>query len=453
MKKNPLIQSGISIVILGFGVTGRAAAKYLHSLGVKVFISDSKQPENLNSDEKQFIEKYCVDFEGNGHTRDFLLKGDILFLSPGIPIDLEILQDRDIRLIKKMGELSLAAHMFQCKVIAITGTNGKTTVTTLIGELLEKAGMRVFVGGNIGTPILEHFMDEKDIDIAVLEVSSFQLELSEGFAADIGILLNITPDHIDRHGSEAAYFLAKKTLFDNQRDNGIAILNSNNLICRELAEQLGNGRVLTYGHDRGYSAYICESEIIIRIDDTVEKYTLTDTQMDNLMGRENSAAAILAVRSAGCDMAEIQKGLNEFKTLKHRMQIVDTKRGVVFINDSKATNTGAVAAALRQVSGRVVLIAGGRDKGDDYRLLRIILQEKVNTVVLIGEAAAKIDSQIGDIVPTIHSSSMEDAVGRAAEIAKSGDTVLLSPACASFDMFRSYGERGEKFIEAVAELS
>ncbi len=452
MINNPIIRQGDAVVVMGLGVSGRAAVEYMHGCGATVYDSDSRHKKDLSTEELNLIANCCSGYEGGGHTGAFLKKGDMIFLSPGISCDHEVLKGIDKKKIPVIGELALAAPVLSEKVIAITGTNGKTTVTTLIGELLEKAGYTVFVGGNIGKPLFEYLMGGESADVVVVEVSSFQLELAGEFRPDVAVLLNITPDHLDRHGDFVEYIRAKARIFTKQQDNDYAILGGDDLICREIAEQLNGGETMLFCHDKDCHAQICESEIYLKWKSNKEVYQLKDTVFDNHIGRLNSAAAILATRAVGAEEQGIQQGLQSFQPLPHRMQRVCEIDGITFCNDSKATNTGAVLSALQQISGSVILIAGGRDKGDDYTLLKNTVQKKVKQLILIGEAAKKIATQLSGIVDIEYAGTMEEAVEISNTTAVAGDTVLLSPACASFDMFDSYGHRGETFINAVQQL-
>ncbi len=452
MKKNPLVKKNMRVVVLGFGVTGISAARYLYSLGAKVYISDVQSKDNLAPQQEEVLQQCCLGFEGGGHTEPFLAQAELVFLSPGIPTTLEVLDKTREAGVPIIGELALVAPVLTSQVIAITGTNGKTTVTSLIGELLKETGKTVFIGGNIGKPLLECVMETKQPDIAVLEISSFQLENAGKFRPEIGIILNITPDHLDRHGNIAEYIKAKSRLFEHQQEADKAIICTDNVICMELADHLKSSEPLLFGHSKDCNGYICESEIYVRWEGKIEKYQLAGTVFDNHIGRLNCAAAILAARYGGCDRKAIEKVLLNFQLLPHRMEDVDVINDVVYCNDSKATNTGAVISALTQARGKVILIAGGRDKGDEYSLLRDAVAQKVRKAVLIGEAATKIADEIDDLVGVEYAASMDDAVVKASIAAEPGDTVLLSPACASFDMFESYGHRGQAFKESVQKL-
>ncbi len=450
--KNPMIRKGMVVVVMGLGVSGKAAVRYLHQLGARVYVSDSRPENALSRDEKSLLAECCEMYEGGSHSDDFIARGELIFVSPGIDHALPGLEKMRKAGIAVVGELSLAAPVLPCKVVAITGTNGKTTVTTLIGELLQAAGLKVFVGGNIGRPLLDCLMSEDVPDIAVVEVSSFQLETVGRFRPDVALLLNVTPDHLDRHRSFAEYLLAKKNIFLNQQPEDKAIICADNVICLELAEQLTNVETVLFGHSKECRAFICDSNIYLKLDEVQEKYDLSGTYFDNPIGRINCASALLAAKFCGCTQQEISLVLHSFKGLPHRMEMVDVIGGVSYYNDSKATNTGAVLFALQQVKGRVVLIAGGKDKGDDYGLLRDSVRQKVKNLILIGEAAGGIAQQLRDVVAIDYAASIEEAVVKASSLAVSGDTVLLSPACASFDMFSSYAHRGRSFAEAVKKL-
>ena len=450
--KNPLVHKDMAVVVLGLGISGMAAVRYLHGLGCRVFISDARLEAQLSAREQHTVAQYCEGSEFGSHSEEFLAQGELIFKSPGIPRQLNVLQKMMQAGVEVVGELALAAPVLQCKVVAITGTNGKTTVATLIGELLEAAGKKVCVCGNIGRPLLDVISSEEEMDVAVVEVSSFQLEDVGSFRPNVGVILNITPDHLDRHISIEDYIQAKIKIFANQKKGDIAIVCADDLICVELAKRSAEIQPLLFGHGKENAGYICESDIYLRWLGQLEKYNLTGSPLDTHIGRLNGAAAIMAARSCGCERDSLERALRAFQPLPHRMELVDVIHGVRYCNDSKATNTGAVISALREAKGNIVLIAGGRDKGDDYRLLRQAVSEKVKKLILIGEAAAQIGEQLGNLVSTEYADSLEEAVFQASGAAAYGDTVLLSPACASFDMFDSYGHRGQVFRDSVRRL-
>jgi len=450
MRNNTLIEPGMRIAVIGLGLSGRAAVRYLLACGAEVVVSDNRSEPEFVAGEGGFLQETGVAWEAGGHRSAFFAGVDMVFVSPGVPLDLPLLQELRRRGVPIVGELAVAAPVLSDPVIAITGTNGKTTVTTLIGQLLQGAGKNVFVGGNIGTPLFRHLLDETAADAVVLEVSSFQLDTAGSFRPDIALLLNITPDHIDRHGSLAGYSRAKLKIFANQGAADTAIVNGDDPLCRQALAAIA-GRVLLFGHSADCRARI-EGDRIVLAWQEEEIYDLAGSRMANAIGLMNAAAAILAARTAGCSREDILAGLLAFQPLRHRVEEVAEIDGITYYDDSKATNTGAVLAALAQVAGKVVLIAGGRDKGEDYALLQDGVRDKARRVILIGEAADQIAAALAGTVTLDRAATMEEAVRKAQAAARPGDVVLLSPACASFDMFTGYAQRGDVFAAAVRGL-
>lgn len=447
------IKPGQRAVVIGMGVSGRAMVEFLLSLDVQVFVTDRRNITDLPQADRDYLQDNNIPYEGGVHSKEFLCQGDFIVISPGIPTDLAVLVEMRNKHIPVLGELALAAPYLSECVVAVTGTNGKTTVTTLIGELLRASGKKVFVGGNIGTPILNYLLSGEQADVLVLELSSFQLESAGSFCPHIGVLLNITPDHLDRHKTCVNYAAAKMKMFQHQKANDKAITYGDDPLCQQITPLLISQEVYCFGNQESdCAARGVKSEVHITLGDRVEKYTLAGTQLDSHTGLLNSEAAILAVSLLGCRKEDIQKGLHHFVPARHRMQHVTMRNGVDFYNDSKATNTGAVCSALLSFSGNIILIAGGRGKGEDYTVLKKLVREKVKTLILIGEAAPLIAEAMAGVVEIIDAGSMEDAVSIAANSGESGDVVLLAPACASFDMFDSYGHRGDLFMEAVLGL-
>ncbi len=448
------IESGKRAVVMGMGVSGRAAVKFLLTQDVVVSVSDSRQFSDLSQADQEYLLENGIAFEGGGHSEDFLGRNDFIVISPGIPTDLPILQQMSERNIPVLGELALAApYLTEC-VVAVTGTNGKTTVTSLIGELLAASGKEVFVGGNIGTPLLDYLRRGERADVLVLELSSFQLESAGNFCPHIGLLLNITPDHLDRHGSMAQYTAEKMKLFAHQQINDKAILCADDPLFRQIRSLLTGQEVYCFGKSENTCAASGHSNrISIALKGEKEQsYSLAGTALGSHTGLLNAQAAVLAVSLLGCQRKAIEKGLQGFRPAAHRLQHVRTLAGVDFYDDSKATNTGAVCSALASFSGNIILLAGGRDKGEDYVVLKELLRQKVRQLILLGEAADAIATAVGDAAPIRRATSMEDAVSLAAELALPGDVVLLAPACASFDMFENYGQRGDVFTRAVMDL-
>jgi len=450
-----MLTAGMKGVVVGLGRSGLAAVRYLHRRGIRVKVSESRDRELLSRKELTTLEQCGVELETGGHGEDFFGDADLVVLSPGVPPGLSVLQRVRARNVPVLGELALAAGRIPVPVIAVTGSNGKTTVTSLIGELLRAAGNKVFVGGNIGTPVLEYLLDPADAEVVVLELSSFQLELAGEFRPDIALLLNFSPDHLDRHGSMEAYAAAKRRIFSRQTPADVAILGGDDpLVTAEPPATAGV--VYRFGYQGDCQARVVEHAVYLQPDTAssaqVEVYDLSATRLASRVNCLNAAAAILAVATLGCSPGAIRKGLARYQPPAHRMTPVAELNGIYFVDDSKATNVGAVAAALAGFEKNVVLVAGGRDKGSDFTLLRDAVRNHLKYLVLIGEAATDLAGALGDIVAFEYAGSMEEAVRRAFAAADSGDTVLLAPACASFDMFADYGSRGEAFSRCVRDL-
>lgn len=450
MDKLP-IHDGTKFGVLGLGVSGKAAAQYALQRGCTVHVSDIRPEEEFIAQEKEFLESTSIHWECGDHTEEFFRNIDLLFVSPGIDLKLPAITNYRLAGGLIVGELAVVAEEIQVPLIAVTGTNGKTTVTTMIGDLLRESGKRVFVGGNIGTPLFQYLTSPTDFDVVVAEVSSFQLETCGSFAPDIGIVLNITPDHLDRHGSLKEYKKIKMSLFSEQSEHGIAIINGDDSECRELPKQI-RSTFYSFGYKTYNTVTISDGLIILNLHENSEEYDVSTFAVSRGVGAYNCGAAILAARIFGCSQSEITKALKAFSPLPHRMEYVDCVDGIQFYNDSKATNSGAVIGALSQFSEGVILIAGGKDKGDNYRLLRESVSRCVKKVILFGEAAPLLHDALSDLVSCVEVFSMEQAVKMAADSGVQGDTVLLSPSCASFDMFTSYGQRGDIFKAEVAKL-
>ncbi len=449
------LQPGSTAGVVGLGVAGRATVRFLVRQGLRLKVSEQGSARQVEQEEPgflAFLAEQGIFSEFSGHSEGFLDGIDFLVPAPGVPLQSGLIVEARRRGIPLAGELALAAGRFAVPVIAVSGSNGKTTVTGLIGHLLQSAGKRPFVGGNIGTPLLEYCLRPAGYDCAVLELSSFQLDLAGAFRPDVAVLLNITPDHLDRHGSLAAYSAAKMRLFAAQREGDAAIVGSDDPLVAAAVLPV-DVRRLCFGRHRDCAAQVDDAGVRLRLDGEERFFPLEATRLSSAVNRLNAAAAMLSVRLLGCDVSAITEGLASFQPAPHRMAEVAVLDGVTYIDDSKATNIGAMAAALGSCRGPVVLIAGGRDKGGDYALVQDVVARAVRHLVVLGEAAPLMAEAWGNLVPTQRVENMAQAVQAARAVARAGDVVLLAPGCSSFDMFTGYAERGRVFAEAVQALA
>jgi UDP-N-acetylmuramoylalanine--D-glutamate ligase len=436
---------GKNVIVVGLGKSGVAAALLCHERGAKVTGNDSAPLERWTPQAKALGDRGVTIVAGT-HRGVAFERADLVVVSPGVPAlpELERAQASGAEVV---GELELATRLYEGEpLVAIGGTNGETTTTTLVGELLSAAGEKVFTGGNLGRPAVEAV--DGEFDVVVLEVSSFQLERAPSFRPKVSVLLNVTEDHLDRYPSFAAYAEAKGNAFVNQTADDFAIVPFGDRLCEEQARR-GKARVLFFG---SAGDYVIEGQAVVE-SATKERFDLSGTRLHGAHNYLNAAAAIAAARALGTSADSVRLGLSRFEPLPHRMALAGELSGVRFYDDSKGTNVGASVTALsglREPKG--VLIAGGRDKLGAYEPLVAALREKGRAVVLIGEAADRIAQAIGDALPVTRAASMPEAVKLAFEAAQPGDAVLLSPACSSFDMFKSYAERGDRFVEAVRAL-
>lgn len=444
------------VTVVGLGRSGVAAARLLVREGARVTVTDPKTELQLKPFTEQLSGTEIVFKLGRHDPRDFM-ETDLIVVSPGVPLSIDPLRlarEKDIPLI---GEMELAFSYLKIPVLAITGTNGKSTTTTLLGEMLKAQGRQVFIGGNLGNPLCEAALSAVDWEVAVVEVSSFQLETTRRFRPRVAALLNVTPDHLDRYPDFGSYREAKLRVFENQTPGDHAILNWDDPIAREL---IVDGRLSARVHrfartkppDEGMG--VEKGDLIYRngrIQQSICR--VADIRIQGVQNIENAMAASLMALVSGCQIASIVETLRTFPGLEHRLEFVRELRGVRYFNDSKGTNVGAALMALQSFQGPVILIAGGLDKGNDFSVLREPVRQKVKQLILIGQARPQMKSALTDCAPIEEAASLEEAVRMASRIARGGDVVLLSPACASFDMFRNFEERGRVFKEAVACLT
>jgi UDP-N-acetylmuramoylalanine--D-glutamate ligase len=446
------------VLVVGLGRSGVASAIFLQEHGAKVIVSDSKSEVQLQSEVPALLDR-GISIETGHHGERTFRDQDLIVVSPGVPSDQPQLQHARSLGIPVIGEVELAFRFLQGKVLAITGSNGKTTTTTLVGEILAKSGTKsgkkTLVGGNIGTPVISLAGQSTPDSQTVLEISSFQLESIEQFRPWIATILNITPDHLDRHHTFQAYVDAKARIFENQQASDFAILNADDPTCVALKEKI-KASLLWFSRKQlvENGAFLKGDQIIFRQNGQEQAVlSRSDIQLKGEHNLENVLAAVAMSMVAGCTPQQVRDAVKDFRAVEHRLELVATINGVTFYNDSKATNVDATVKALESFPGNIHIILGGKDKGSDYTVLNPLLHERVKRVYLIGAASDKIVSHIKNATELVRSGTLERAVRQAFEAAKSGDVVLLAPACASFDQFNSYEHRGRVFKELVRSLT
>lgn len=445
---------GKKVLVVGLGKSGLAAALFLRRRGAQVTVSDARSAEALAKDIPALLEE-GINVEAGGHGLLTFRRQDLIVVSPGVPLDTpELVQVRKFGL-PILGELELAARFLKGQTLAITGSNGKTTTTTLVGEIMKDAGLPTLVGGNIGVPVIALIDESTPETWSVLEVSSFQLESTEEFHPKIAVILNITPDHLDRHGTFENYALAKERIFARQTAQDFLVLNADNQRTAATAPR-AKSQVYWFSleHSVEQGAWVENGEVRFRSASNTPAETILPLASIPLKGAhnvENVLAAVCATRLAGARPESIRKTIENFRAVEHRLEYVATIHGVEFYNDSKATNVDATIKAIAAFPGGIHLILGGKDKNSDYTELHPYLRERVKAVYTIGSAAQKIESQLRGVVPIHSSGTLAQAVQDAAGAAQPGEIVLLAPACSSFDQFENYEHRGRVFKELVLE--
>ncbi len=433
-------------LVLGAAKSGVAAANFLAAREHSVVLSDSNASPSLPFDLDARVTRAF------GTQDAALLDGvEQIVLSPGVPSTIPLLHEAAARGIPVVGEIELAYRYLKGTVIAITGTNGKSTTTALIGEILKVAGRDPIVAGNIGEPLIAA-VDLENSRNYVLELSSFQLESVDTFHSNVALLLNITPDHLDRYANFDAYAAAKFRIFRNQESGDTAIVNAND---RRGAPRDPKARVWRFSATNPVDdgAWFDGSDLVMRLDGNERRIPRTSLRLEGAANVENALAAWLAARAVGIDDMDVQIAFGTFAGLPHRMLLVRELDGVKYINDSKGTNVDASMKALEGFSSpNVILILGGKDKAGEFEKMRELVQQNVRTVLTIGAAAKRITEALEGTTEIVHAGDMQHAVDWARKNAKSGETVLLSPACASFDQFRNFEHRGQVFEELVREL-
>ncbi|MCF8094123.1 MAG: UDP-N-acetylmuramoyl-L-alanine--D-glutamate ligase [Desulfobacteraceae bacterium] len=444
---------GKKITVVGLGKTGQALAQFLHRRKAMVTVTDNAAEARLG-DAPAALRKLGVRLELGCHKPGAFDEADLIVLSPGVPHTIDPVENARRSGVPVIGEIELAARFITAPVVAVTGTNGKSTVTRLIGDMLERSGQSVFVGGNLGTPLISYADSTQAADAVVAEISSFQLDTSESFHPAVGVLLNITADHLDRYQDLRSYGASKAKIFSLQTCDDTAVLNAADPLVMKLTKNISSRRCL-FNSDTSADccAWTGKGGISVFTPATGRaEIVCGDNFLPGRHNLENAAAAALAAFAAGADLEGVRDGLREFKPDPHRMQWVVSVNGVDYYDDSKATNVDAAARAVESLGSKVILILGGRDKGGGYAGLVMPVKKHTKGLVLFGEAADSIERELGGIVETRRATSMDEAVAQASKLAVPGEAVLLSPACASFDMYESYAERGADFQQAVHRL-
>lgn len=446
------------IMVIGLAKSGVSMVRFLADHGAKVTVSDHKSKAELSHHLEQ-IESLPIEFDLGGHTPKKFIEQDLIILSPGVSPQLKIFDYARHNGVKVTGEFEFANWFIKEPVIAITGTNGKTTTTYLIHKILKESGVDAWIGGNYGTPVIEYLREGKKAQVLVLEVSSFQLEHCEKFNPKNIVFTNLAENHLDRYKSMEDYINAKRRIFANTNPSTTSILNADDNAVIELARDpaVQRGRIFYFSRKPALEPQIMNIGGIVNIKDELRVRTGPDIESIDLSAMkargkhsvENMMAAILAAREHGATREAIQKTVASFKGIPHRLEYVRRVGGVEFFNDSKATNVHSVKRALDAFEENVILIMGGKDTNLSYESLRDLVRKKVKSLILVGEAKERINRDVGDFCETYLIGTFEEAVLIAYQKSRIGDTVLLSPGCSSFDMFDSYVERGNYYKEIV----
>jgi UDP-N-acetylmuramoylalanine--D-glutamate ligase len=429
---------GVKVVVVGMALSGVAAVELLREQGASV----------------RAVDQHPVVVAGvivEPQTEAAFADAELIVLSPGVPADLAVFEDLRRRGVRVIGDLELASWYLQGEIIGITGANGKTTTTALTGHILKRSGIPAQVGGNIGTPPASLVKTSRAGQWNVLELSSFQLETTDTFRAHIGAALNVTPDHLDRHGTLERYADAKGRLFMEQLPGDFKVLNADDPVCESFARR-GHGAVVWFSSTREVSpgAFLAEGEVVLNGTSVMKTAEVPLRGLHNL---ENTMAATAMASLAGATHAQIRAAVMTFPGVEHRLEFVRQLAGVDWYNDSKATNVDATLKAIAAFDGGLWVILGGKDKNSDYSVLAGSLRVKAHGALLIGAAADKIEAQLRGAVPLLRCGTIDAAVAEAQARARSGDTVLLAPACASFDQFENFEHRGREFKRLVQQLA
>lgn len=443
---------GKKVVVVGMGKTGVASALFLGSQGCRVVVTDEKPDSEWDAGYGDIASEKWL--ETGVYNADVLQGADMIVPSPGVPPYNEILSAAVKNNIPVVSEIEIAYRFLKKPIVAVTGTNGKTTATSLLGEIFVRSGRKVFVGGNIGNPLIGYALTAQEDDFIIAEISSFQLQWTDKFHPRVAVLLNVTCDHVNYHGSFEEYRRIKSVIFANQDKTDLAILNAEDPLQETMAANI-RAQVALFSSKRKVKngIYLQGDSIICEMSSGGrEQYPLGMIKLPGLHNVENVMAAVMAARFCGCGKENIITAVSGFRGLPHRIEYAGEKRGVRFYDDSKGTNVGSVVRALDTFAEPVILLLGGRDKDGDFDTLQPLVGKKAKKIILFGEARDRIGSLIGNTVESEKKQTLREAIESAYKSAVAGDVVLLSPGCASFDEFKNYKERGNFFKEVVGNL-
>jgi UDP-N-acetylmuramoylalanine--D-glutamate ligase len=445
--------NGKRTLVVGLGKSGVASALFMKAHGARVTVSDTKSGDELRNEIPVLLD-HGITVETGGHGERTFRGQDLIVVSPGVPVDAPpLVQARSLGE-TVIGEIELAAQFLPGPVVAITGSNGKTTTTTLTGEIMAAAGLPTLVGGNIGTPAISLAERAKPDTVIVLEISSFQLETIQTFRPIVAVVLNVTPDHLDRHRTFEIYTNAKARIFENQQASDFAVLNADDPTCVAMGART-RAQVFWFSRQKEVQqgAWVRDGNIVFR-DEKGQREILqvSEIPLKGAHNLENVLAAVCTGVLMGCAPEKIRQAVHNFKAVEHRLEYVATINRVDYYNDSKATNVDATVKALESFPANIHLILGGKDKGSPYTVLNDLIRQRVKRIYTIGAAAAKIESQLKG-AEIVQAGTLENAIRKAHAAATPGDVVLLAPACASFDQFKSYEHRGKMFKEIVKGLA
>ncbi|MBI2609365.1 MAG: UDP-N-acetylmuramoyl-L-alanine--D-glutamate ligase [Deltaproteobacteria bacterium] len=444
---------GKEILVVGCGVTGISTARFLAESKAKVTLTDYKSKLDLRH-LLEPLEKYDIKYDLGTYIQKRFNDSDLIVVSPGVPFDLEPLEIAINKGVPVISEIELASRFIRKPIIAIAGTNGKTTTSELVAKMIENDGDKVFLGGNIGKPLVDYLIEKPKVKHIVCEISSYQLEACKTFRPQVAALLNVTPDHLDRHGTFEEYVAVKGLVFENQTQDDVAVLNYDDRVVKDLGLHIQSEALF-------FSKYPFEGEGIHYEDMKLmfhskkfgkKQLELQNMKLKGIHNLENIMAASSIAFSLGVSKKAVQKTIDEFKGLEHRFEFVARKNRVNFFNDSKGTNIDSIAKILQNFSRPVILIAGGREKGGDYSVLKDIIHQKVKMLILMGEAKEKLNRVLGDYTETFVVGTLEEAVLYAYQKSRFDDNIVFCPGCSSHDMYTNYAERGEAFKKLVFNL-